>query len=447
MAERFDVVVVGARCAGAPLATMLARRGLRVCVVDRARFPSEVPSTHGIQPSGVAALDRLGLVDRIAATGAPPIDRGSMVLDDVTIDFDQADLVELLGAPMYCVRRITLDALLMEAAAEAGADVRTETAVEGLIETDGALQGVETAGGSILAPLVVGADGPHSTVARLVGAREYHATPPERFFLWGYFEGVDKTAGRIRLGKIGDLAMLSAPTDAGLFMAAVAPSVERKNNYLADTAAGLAGGIAHFEELADVLAGARRVGPVRVMSRWHGYFREACGPGWVLVGDAGHFKDPTPGQGISDALRQAEMLAPAIEAELGDSRHASCIREWARWRDDDAWEMYWFAADMGAAGPTPALVRDMFRDLNRRSGGTENLLRILNHDLPPSKVFTAARAGRSLVSLARTRPRQLRQLASEAGQLVAEEGRRRRQRRHPILAPTGAPALAADPVS
>ena len=432
MADRFDVVVVGARCAGAPLAALLARRGLRVCLVDRARFPSEVPSTHVIQPPGVATLARLGLLGAIDATGAPPIDRGRFVVDDLTIDFDPESMGRL-GAPMYCVRRVTLDQALVHAAAEAGAEVRTQTPVVGLIDHDGVVQGVRTRAGPIAASLVVGADGPASAIARLVGSREYHRTPPGRLFLWGYFEGAAEVDGRIRLGKVGDQGMLAAPTDAGLFMAAVAPSHHQKEHYLADPARGLAEGISHFEDLADLLAGAQRVGPVRTMARWHGYFREATGPGWVLVGDAGHVKDPTPGQGIADALRQVEHLAPAIESGLGDGTVGARLAAWARWRDEDAWEMHWFATDLGAAGPTAAIVVDMIRGITRRPAGVESFLRVLAHDIPPSRLFTGGRAMRSLARLVVAHPRQLALLGSEAATLVREDARRRRRRRHPEL--------------
>ena len=92
-----------------------------------------------------------------------------------------------------------------------------------------------------------------------------------------------------------------------------------------------------------------------MMSRWHGFFRESAGPGWALIGDAGHFKDPTPGQGIADALRQAAILAPAIERALGGAEPPDKpLREWWAWRDRDAWEWYWFAQDIGANDRAPS---------------------------------------------------------------------------------------------
>ena len=126
MSESFDVIVVGSRCAGAPLATMLARAGLRVCVVDKDRFPSDTLSTHAIQPAGVQVLEQIGVLDGLLKV-APPMVRGRMVFDDDVAVID--DVVAITGAPVLSVRRVTLDAILVNAAAEAGAEVRTQTAV------------------------------------------------------------------------------------------------------------------------------------------------------------------------------------------------------------------------------------------------------------------------------------------------------------------------------
>ena len=227
MTEHFDVVIVGGRCAGSPLATLLARAGMRVAVVDRARFPSETPSTHAVQPTGVQILGRLGVLDQLLKV-TPPIEQGTLVFDDVRIDI--GGISGLLGAPMVNARRGTLDAILLEAAAAAGVEVRTQTPIVGLIEEGGRVAGVRTETAALRARLVVGADGARSTVARLVGAEEYSRTEPGRVFLWAYFEGVGQDRDRVWLGKAGDHGFLASPTDSGLFMAAVVPSMARKGS-------------------------------------------------------------------------------------------------------------------------------------------------------------------------------------------------------------------------
>jgi 2-polyprenyl-6-methoxyphenol hydroxylase-like FAD-dependent oxidoreductase len=381
-----------------------------------------------IHPCGIARLADLGLMNKLLATGAPPLMRGSFTLDTVRIE-GGPEVVRRFEAPWLCIRRTVLDQILIDAATEGGATVLTGQAVEGLIEEDGVVRGVRTDSLELRAGLVVGADGPNSAVARLAGAREYHPTPPGRVFLWGYFEGAEVPNGYAALGRIGDLAFLAMPTDAGLYMAGVGVTFEQRHDYLTDTAGGLARGLQRVGEVADFVAPATRVGPVRVMARWHGYFRQAAGSGWVLVGDAGHFKDPTPAQGISDALRQGHKLAGVIEAGLGDGHLQDRLRQWWAWRDDDAWEMYWFATDMGAPDDSPGMVTEMFRDLGRQASFSESFMRILNHELAPSKVFTPSRAVRTLVRAGARRPRRLPRLTAETARLAKQDGTRQRLRR------------------
>ena len=411
MAERFDVVVVGARCAGAALATLLARAGLRVCVVDRARFPSDTPSTHAIQPTGVRVLDRLGVLEPLLER-TRPIDRTTVAFNEVQVEVTGVSRVG--GAPIVSARRVLLDQLLVEAAAGAGAEVRTGTAVTGLVEDAGRVAGVRTRSGALRAQLVVGADGVRSTVARLVGARETHRTESRRTFLWTYFAGAETDDGRLWIGAKGDCGFLATPCEDGLFMVAVVPTgrAGREDH---------AGGLARWPELAATVAGAEQVDSVHVMTRLDGYFRASAGPGWVLVGDAGHFKDPVPGQGISDALRQAVTLAGAIERG-GDA----ALYEWWRWRDRDAWAMYWLAHDMGAPGEPPLLVQEIQRRLAADPERLEDLLRILNHDIPPSRLFTPSLVLPALAAALRRRRGRRGVVLREAAVLAANEVCRRR---------------------
>jgi flavin-dependent dehydrogenase len=427
--KRFDVVVVGARCAGSPLAIMLARRGLRVCVLDRARFPSETLSTHVIQPCGVAILERLGVLDAVIAAGAVPLTRFTLVAEDARIDAELDAEVERYGAPGLCVRRVTMDHLLAQAAAAAGADVRTSTKVTGLVYEDGRVAGVQTERGQVHADLVVGADGRRSTVAGLLGAREYHVVPAGRLFAWAYFEGVSDTEPRLRLGRLGDLAFLASPTDGGLYMAGVCPPLCAKRAFLADRERSFMAGLTVWPELADLVAGATRLGPIRVIGDLRGFLRQAAGPGWALLGDAGHFKDPTPAQGIADAFRHAERLAAVVEAGLGGAAKLDeALHRWWAWRDQDVYEMHWFATDLGAAGRSGPLHVQTIRDIAGDDDATEKLLRVLNHDIRPSELFTARRIGTAASRVLRNQPRQLPPMLKEATLGLRNELRRVRAR-------------------
>ena len=427
MSESFDVIVVGARCAGAPLATMLAHDGLRVCLVDKERFPSDTLSTHGIQPTGIQVLERIGVLDSLLKL-APPIARLRMVFDDVSTA--AADVVAITGAPGLSVRRITLDEILVSAAAAAGAEVRTETAVTGLVNDSERIVGVTTSSGELRAPLVVGADGARSTVAKMVGASEYNPTTGGRVFMWAYYEA-DPTDGEMWIGKVEDHTYLAMPTDGGLSLIGVCPSSERRDEVRADREAVYQAGLRAWPELHAGVEGAHREGAVRTRANLCGFFRPSAGPGWALVGDAGHFKDPTPGQGISDALRQSEKLAAAIKRALGDGagKQDEILRGWWRWRDEDAWEMYWFAHDMGAAGPTPPLRREAERRIAADPALTAAMVRVLNHEQRPSEVFTSAFSVTTLAQALHHRRGHRRKIMREAGTTAVDELRRWRSGR------------------
>jgi hypothetical protein len=186
------------------------------------------------------------------------------------------------------------------------------------------------------------------------------------------------------------------------------------------------------------LASANRVGKFFGMLRWEGFLRQASGRGWVLVGDAGHFKDPTPASGIQDAFRQVEALAPVISAGIDDPPASldRALSNWNRWRDRDASEHYWLACDMGAAGEVPAVLPELVSRLLRQDK-IDLFLDLLTHRTKPSQVLTPPRllgaTGRLLARSGGRRPAVLR----EVGSLIATDARRRRLNRRPEYAPAG----------
>ena len=435
MRDAYDVVVVGARCAGSALAIRLARTGLTVCVIDRAEFPSETPSTHAIQACGVQELDELGVRAEVEAA-TRPITRVAIALGPRQALVD--DVPGLLGAPVLNVRRVRLDEILVRAATAAGADVASDTSVSGLLTAHGRVTGVETSRGPVRARVVVGADGMRSTVARLVGSKEYAATAPGRLFAWGYLSGIDldsaPVASTMWIGQPGEYGYLASATDSDLFMAVATMDLSRKAAFAADRETAYRGSFGEWPDLEEIVAGGSLQGPVRLLSNWHGYFRESAGLGWALVGDAGHFKDPTPGQGISDAFRQARMVAAAIHEGIGDpaTLDDALCRYW-RWRDKDAWSMYWFARDLGAPGFAPPLLAQVQRQLVTDPDLTEKLARVLNHEQNPAVLTTprvlARAATAALTGSGAPRRQAVRQVAREASALTREEMRRWRLRR------------------
>jgi flavin-dependent dehydrogenase len=193
----YDAIVVGARCGGSPAAMLLARKGYRVLLVDRARFPSDTYRQHFIRQPGVACLKRWGLLDRVAASNCPAV--GAMTVDfgDFPLTGSVAPVDGVVDA--YAPRRFVLDTLLVDAAVEAGAELRAGFAVDDLVVEDGRVAGVrgrevgKRGGGALVverARVVVGADGLHSLVARTVQAPVYHARPAVACYYHSYWSGV-----------------------------------------------------------------------------------------------------------------------------------------------------------------------------------------------------------------------------------------------------------------
>ena len=443
MRDRFDVVIVGARCAGSPLAIHLARSGLKVAVVDRARFPSDVPSTHFFQAEGIASLKRLGVLDRLLATGAPLINQATMRVEDIVAEIPWPTRPGDAGGAM-AVRRRVLDAVLVESAQEAGAEVRTSTKVTGLLTEQGRVTGVQVRSdgrdAELQAPVVVGADGRGSTIGDLVGSRLYNVTHGERFFYWSYYEGTrPQSPVTAWFHRWDEELMIGFPCDGGAFLVGIGPPLARLPGFTADAEASFDAHIAMCEPLAELVGaqGVRRIGRLHRMTNVDGYLRESAGPGWALVGDAGHFKDPTPAQGISDALRQADRMATAIVDGLGGREPLDdSLAEWWRWRDDDAAEHHWFASDLGRAGRIPAFFVEALRDLVTTPDGTRRFMDILNHRGRPSKVVSPGAVGSAVWRLIRAGDPPRRQVLAEVGRAVSDDFRRRRLNKHPLYCGT-----------
>ena len=314
----FDVVVVGARCAGAATALLLARRGLRVLAIDRGRYGSDTVSTHALMRAGVVQLSRWGVLDGIKAAGTPVVRSTSFHYGDEVVAVQIKPQHDIDG--LYGPRRTVIDRLLVDAAQQAGASIMFETQLVDLVRADdGRVSGVRLKDGhdrerQVSAELVIGADGVRSTVARLVGSECYrtgrHATgvvfsywsgPGFDGYHWYYNPGV--SAGVI-------------PTNDGLTcIFASVPQRRFHETMRHGTDAGYRQVLRECaSDLAAVVEQSERVEKYRGFSGQTGFFRQSFGPGWALVGDAGYFKDPLTAHGITDAFIDAELLAQAAAA-------------------------------------------------------------------------------------------------------------------------------------
>ncbi len=316
--ERYDAVIVGARCAGAATAMLLARQGYRVLLLERAAFPSDTLSGHYIQQAGIGRLQRWGLLERLAATGCPPVRQ---------MTFD-VGLFALTGRapsagddlPDYCPRRSVIDPLLAEAAVEAGAELRTGFSVQELVSDGERITGIRgRAGGGATATeharIVVGADGRHSFVAQATGAPFMQFHEPISSGYYTYYAGLD--CDSVETFFYEGLFCVMFPTNDGLTTVAVEWPRERFAHIRRDPEE------AFLSALDRVGAGPRvrnaeRVEPFVGAATLPNYIRAASGPGWALVGDALCHKDPAAADGISDAFRGAELLAEAINTVLSE---------------------------------------------------------------------------------------------------------------------------------
>lgn len=311
----YDAIVIGARCAGSPTAMLLARQGYRVLLLDRCAFPSDTFRNHFIQPAGAVQLQRWGLLERIAASNCPPIRAFTADLGDFPLrePFEQGDGVDATYAP----RRFVLDKILVDAAVAAGAELRERFTVHELLWNNDQIVGVRgrTHGGAIItehARIVIGADGAHSIVARAVRAQHYQEQPALTFAYYSYFSDVPLDG--VEVWRWPTCTYINFPTNNGLSLVAIQAPVAGFHAFRADVEGNF------FRTLDEVPDLALRVRAGKRAERWYGtadlpnFFRKPYGPGWALVGDAGYHKDPILAQGISDAFRDAELLAEAIDA-------------------------------------------------------------------------------------------------------------------------------------
>jgi flavin-dependent dehydrogenase len=430
-ADRYDVIVVGARCAGAPLAALLARGGATVAVLERGRFPRDTLSSHLFEADALSFLDALGLTEQLRATGAPFVARTDTRVEDVQLAMDLPLRPGDIGG-VASIRRSLLDPILAEAAERSGAELWMASRVHGLVEKDGRVVGVRVRGESgereLHARLVVGADGRHSTVADLCGARRYNLTPNQRLLYWAFFEGAEMGGEPTFLShRWGDRFVLGIPSDSGLYQVLIWPEKAEIDGFRTNVDAAFLAHARTCEPIADGLAGARQVGKVLGAVHWEGFFRDAAGPGWVLSGDAGHFKSPAPGRGIGDAFLQAGSLATAILGQLGGSDEALDreMQQWGRQRDREFAEHYWLAYDLEEPGSVPAVLVELLRRLQQRDRAGL-FFDVLNHRARPTQVLTPPRAlgaiGRLL--LKGDNPRR-RALLAEVGTLASRDLRRR----------------------
>jgi flavin-dependent dehydrogenase len=340
----YDVAIVGGRIAGASTALLLARAGVRVVLVDHGRRGSDTVSTHGLMRGAVLQLSRWGVLPDVVAANTPPIREVVFHYadgEDISVTIRPSEGVDALYAP----RRHLLDRILVDAAAAAGADVLHETTATELIrDASDRVTGVRVRGRrnesmSLCAPLTIGADGVRSTVAAETAAPvilkgssasavlyRYLTDLPAAGYEWAYGEGA--AAGLIPTND--STCVFVATTPARMHSLRSSGAEQAFATLLASAA----------PSLVDRVADAKRATSLRGWGGVPGYLRRGWGDGWALVGDAGYFKDPITTHGMTDALRDAELLADAVLAVLSGCGEASAFEAYEGTRDRLSRDMF-----------------------------------------------------------------------------------------------------------
>lgn len=394
----YDAIVVGARCAGSPTAMLLARKGYRVLLVDRAAFPSDTMSTLYIQQSGVARLKRWGLLDQVRRSGCPPIRRWAW---DVGVE-------KLTGFPpspdgideAFAPRRTVLDEILVNAAALAGAEVRERFTVREIEREGERVTGIrgKLADGSTVreqARIVIGADGMRSLVARAVAAPAYGEGPPMICWYYTFFSGVTCEAFEM-YGRVKH-AMAAAPTNDGLTMVTAGWSREHFTEYKADLERSWFRTVGLAPELADRLRRGKREERFVGSADLPTFFRRPFGPGWALVGDAGYFKDPITALGISDAFRDAELLASAVDDGFAGRKPLhDALSSYERARNEAAAPTCAWTSRLAELRPISPKGALFYAALKRDQDETNRYLGLISGAVTPEEFFERRNMERSV---------------------------------------------------
>jgi 2-polyprenyl-6-methoxyphenol hydroxylase-like FAD-dependent oxidoreductase len=396
----YDAIVVGARCAGSPTAMLLARRGYRVLLVDRAEFPSDTVSTHVVQAPAVAALHRWGLLDQVVASGAPAI-------ETYTFDFGP---IAIAGTPhpadgfsaAYAPRRFVLDKILVDAAVAAGVELRERFSVDEYLVEDGAVVGIRGRdhGGSPVverARVVIGADGRNSELARVVRAQQYAAKPKAQWSYYTYYRDLPVEGFEIFIRPHRGWA--AAATNDGLTMLVMGWPTAEADAFKADPEGNLLSTLDLAPEFAERVRAATRVERLTGASL-AGYLRKPYGPGWVLVGDAAYNKDPITAQGITDAFRDAESTSATLD-RCWSGEDDSCEDAFARLqadRDAHVMPIYEFTSELATLEPPPPELQQLLGRIHGNQAAMDAFVSINAGTVSPAEFFDPGYLGRLLAA-------------------------------------------------
>lgn len=393
-----DAIVVGARCAGSPTAMLLARAGHRVLLVDKATFPSDTMSTHVVHPPGVAALRRWGLLERLEATGCPPVETYAFDLGPVAIAGSPRPVDGI--AHGYCPRRTVLDAILVDAAREAGVEVREGFTATEVLASGGTVTGIRghARGGADVverARVVIGADGRHSLVARTVRPQQYHERPSRTAMYYAYWSDLPATGFETTLRGEARRGWAAVPTHDGLTVLPFGWPMDEFHANRGSVEGHFLAAVELAPEFAERVHAATRESRFLGTAELAGYFRTPYGPGWALVGDAAYHKNPITAMGINDAFRDAELLARAVGDALDGRRgYEQGMREYQRVRDHEALPVYAFTDDFARLEAPSPETQALFAAMRGNQEAIDAFVSVQAATMPAPAFFDPENLGR-----------------------------------------------------
>jgi flavin-dependent dehydrogenase len=399
---RYDAIVVGARCAGSPTAMLLARKGYSVLLVDKATFPSDTMSTHLVHPPGVGALERWGLLEDLVATGCPPVEHYSFDFGPVSVAGSPQPIDGVARA--YGPRRTILDKLLVDAAAEAGAEVREAFTVEEITSENGTVTGIRghAKGGDTVtekAEVVIGADGKHSLLAKAVQAESYNERPSQLAMYYAYWSDLPVSGFETTIRAESRRGWAALPTHDGLTCMPFGWPVEEFKANRGDIEDNFFAAMDLAPEFAERVRGAKRESKFIGSAELPGYFRKPFGPGWVLVGDAGYHKNPITAMGINDAFRDAELVAGGLDDAFSDRRSFDeGMRDYQRTRDQVTMPVYEFTCEFASMEPPPPEMQQLIGAMQGNQKAQDAFISVQASTLPAPEFFAPENVGKIMSS-------------------------------------------------
>ncbi len=385
----YDAIIVGARCAGSPAAMLLARQGYQVLLLDKAGFPSDTMSTHYIHQPGVARLKRWGLLDKVIASNCPPIRQQ-------TLDFGPFALV---GTPPpadgvadgYAPRRRVLDQILVQAAVEAGAELREHFSVNELLmdgEEVTGIRGHATGGATVSekARIVIGADGLRSFVARSIQAPTYNLTPALTCAYYTYWNNVPVKG--VELYPRPGHMIIAAPTNDGQTLIIIYWPNAAFHQVRSDIEANFLKVLELVPDLAERVRNGTRSERFNGTADLPNLYRHPYGRGWALVGDAGYHKDPILALGISDAFRDAELLAAAVDAGLsGRETLVEALCAYEQQRNEQSAPGFEMTLQFAHLEPPPPEAQQLLAALRHNQAQIDRYIGTFGGSVSPAEFF------------------------------------------------------------